>query len=124
MSGNSRRRESEGNPRSGRRATDRRAEGHLRERVARDFSDAAERGLDGVPIAQEARPAYHQFIITGFDELMAQADVEAQLPVATGRLERFTGDLANETRRRSLAEVTLVVFTTIKDRTCPLWPFC
>ncbi|WP_221357630.1 hypothetical protein [Streptomyces beigongshangae] len=124
MNGNNRRRATEGDPGRRRGADNRRSAGHLTERVAREFSDAAERGLGGVPIAGETQPTYQQFILTGFDELMAQADVEAKLPVATGRLERFTGELAGETRRRSLAEVSLALFTTIRDRTCPLWPFC
>ncbi|WP_274562384.1 hypothetical protein [Streptomyces spiramyceticus] len=124
MSDHNRRQASGNNQSPGRRPDNRRATGHLRDRVAREFSDAATRGLDGVPIADEARPTYHQFILTGFDELMAHEDAEARLPVATGRLERFTGELASETRGRSLAAVTLAVFVTIKDRTCPLWPFC
>ncbi|EPH42185.1 hypothetical protein STRAU_4755 [Streptomyces aurantiacus JA 4570] len=77
-----------------------------------------------MPITEEARPTYERFVQGGFDELMAQADPEAQLSIATGRLENFTGELATETRRRTLTAVTLAVFSTIKDRTCPMWPFC
>ncbi|MET7888627.1 hypothetical protein [Streptomyces avermitilis] len=124
MSGNNRRRASDGDPRQGRGASTRRAAAQLRNRAVREFNAAAERGLDGVPIAEETQPTYVQFLQGGLDELMAQHDAEARLPAVTERLEAFTGGLANETRRRSLTAVTLAVFVAIKGHACPLWPFC
>lgn len=124
MNENNRRRLTEGNQRSGNRSGNQRMTGHLRDRVGREWANAAERGLNGVPIAEETQPAYRQFILTGFDELMLTINPEVRLPEATGNLEDFTGNLARETGRRSLTAVTLAVFTAVKDRTCPLWPFC
>lgn len=124
MSSNQGRRHSEGNPRPGSRASHRRATGQLRDRAVREFNAAAERGLSGVPIAEETQSAYVQFLQGGLDELMAQPDPEARLPTATNSLEGFASNLAVETRRRSLAAVTLAVFTAIKGHACPLWPFC
>ncbi|MBT2368437.1 hypothetical protein J7E88_24710 [Streptomyces sp. ISL-10] len=92
--------------------------------MIREFNAAAARGLGGVPIAEETQPAYVRFLQDGLDALMARENAEARLPEATGNLEDFTGGLAGETRRRSLAAVTLAVFVTVKERTCPLWPFC
>lgn len=124
MSGNQRRRQSEGNPRPGSRPDNRRAAGQLRNRAAREFNAAAARGLAGVPIAEEAQPAYVRFIEGGLDNFMAAPDREVRLPEATGNLEGFTRDLATETRRRGLAAVTLALFTAISKHACPLWPFC
>ncbi|MFI1176704.1 hypothetical protein [Streptomyces melanogenes] len=123
MSGNQRRRQSEG-PRPGSRSSNRRATVQLRDWAVQEFNAAARRGLAGVPIAEETRPAYVQFLQGGLDELMAVSDPEARLPEAAQNLEGFATSLAVETRRRSLAAVTLAVFTTIKAHTCPLWPFC
>lgn len=124
MSGNQRRRQSEGNPRPGSRPDNRRTAGQLRERAAREFTAAGERGLAGVPIGGETQPAYVQFLEGGLDELMADPNPEARLPQATDNLEGFTAGLATETRRRSLADVSMAVFTLVKRNTCPLWPFC
>lgn len=124
MSGSQGRRQSEGAPRPGNRSSNRRATAQLRDRAVREFNAATQRGLAGVPVAEETQPAFAQFLTGGLDELMARPDPEARLSVATHNLEGFASNLAVETRRRSLAAVTLAVFTTIKAHTCPLWPFC
>ncbi|WP_405631562.1 hypothetical protein OG933_38160 [Streptomyces sp. NBC_00016] len=90
----------------------------------REFNAATRRGLAGVPVAEETQPVFVQFLHGGLNELMAVSDPEARLPEATHNLEGFASNLAVETRRRSLATVTLAVFTAIREHTCPLWPFC
>ncbi|MFF1440116.1 hypothetical protein [Streptomyces sp. NPDC058295] len=124
MSGNQGRRQSEGTPRPGSRSNNRRATAQLRDRAVREFNAATQRGLAGVPVGEETQPVFVQFLHGGLNELMAVSDPEARLPEATHNLEGFASNLAVETRRRSLATVTLAVFTAIREHTCPLWPFC